>query len=204
MMDKGIHDEATSHIDNISEKPKRTRQMTEEQLEKLKLAREKALQKKRELKEIKDGEKAMKQQELEDRKQKVEAFKSRVQLHRKEDKPQEESESSSSDGEVVEEVVVKKVPKRKTKKIVKKIIEVSSSSRESDSSDDETYRSQVKQKYKMKYKNKYEGTKQPRDILKDTYASPNALLREQASNVILNNVSKELRKIALESVFPSY
>jgi hypothetical protein len=199
MMDKGIHDEATSHIDNISEKPKRTRQMTEEQLEKLKLAREKALQKKRELKEIKDGEKAMKQQELEERKQKVEAFKSRVQLHRK-----EESESSSSDGEVVEEVVVKKVPKRKTKKIVKKIIEVSSSSSESDSSDAETYRSQVKQKYKMKYKNKYEGTKQPRDILKDAYASPNSLLREQASDVIRSNVSKELRKIALESVFPSY
>jgi hypothetical protein len=40
-------------------KAKPKRQMTPEQLEKLKLAREKALQKKREIKEIKDGEKAI-------------------------------------------------------------------------------------------------------------------------------------------------
>jgi L-lactate utilization protein LutB len=53
-------------------KPKR--QMTPEQLEKLKLAREKALQKKREIKEIKDGEKAIKQKELEDRKKRVKEF----------------------------------------------------------------------------------------------------------------------------------
>jgi hypothetical protein len=184
-----------SHSDAPKEtKPKRV--LTEEQLEKLAKARQKALEKKRERKALKDAEKEMKQQKIEERKQKVETFKNRV---RKEDKPKaEETESSSSDEEVVEKVIVKKVPKRKTKKIVKKIIEVSSSSSESDSSDDETYRRQIKQKYKMKYQHKYEGTKQPRDILKDAYASPNALLREQASDVIRSNVSKELRKIALE------
>jgi polyhydroxyalkanoate synthesis regulator phasin len=150
------------------EKPKRTRQMTEEQLEKLKLAREKALQKKRELKEIKDGEKAMKQQDFEERKKKVEEFKSRVLSLQDEGNkksvskgqgggvlpttvceplrdPYVESGSESED-EVVEEVIVKKkaTPRKAKKKIARKIIEVSSSSSESDSSDDEVdYRRQL-------------------------------------------------------------
>jgi hypothetical protein len=43
--------------------PKPKRQLSPEQLEKLKCAREKALEKKRELRELKDAEKEMKQKQ---------------------------------------------------------------------------------------------------------------------------------------------
>lgn len=182
-------------MDTTTEKPKR--QMTEEQLEKLKQAREKALEKKREIRALIDAEKEMKQLNLEQRKKKVEDFyKSLETTSTKQDtkkKPEPESEfdsESSSDDEVVEQVIVKKRPKTK-KKVVRKIIEVSSSSdSDSDSSDDEDYHQRIKNKYKTKYKNKYAPA--PRDVVK-----------EQASDVIRSNVSKELRKIAFASVFPS-
>jgi hypothetical protein len=189
-------------------KPKR--QMTPEQLEKLKLAREKALQKKREIKGIKDGEKAMKQQEFEDRKKRVEEFAklSSPKSEFKKSKPpaqvaQTDESSSESDEEIEHQIIVKKAPKKSKKNIFKKVIKVSSSSSDSESDDDaplgwrrshaEDYRERLKTKYKNKYKNKYASAPPSRDVL-----------REQASDVIRNNVSKELRKIALSSVFPEY
>jgi hypothetical protein len=181
-------------------------------LEKLKLAREKALQKKREIKELKDGEKAIKQKELEDRKKRVEEFTKLTRQEadftkaefKKSMPPEHDESSSESDEEVEHQIVVKKAPKKAKKKIIRKVIEVSSSSSDSDSSDDEDYKEQLKNKYKMKYKSKYKVGSCPHTTKAGGYVPQRDVLKEQASDVIRSNVSKELRKIALESVFPTY
>lgn len=171
---------------------KTKRQLSPEHLEKLKMAREKALQKKQELRQLRDAEKEMKEQKLNERRQRVEAFKKQ-----KEAPPQTEmveaNTPSDSEESLIEELIVKKKPKKKGR-VVRKIVEVSSSSSDS-SSDEEDYRLKLKQKYKNKYKNKYTGgsLQPPRDVVK-----------EHASDVIRNNVSKELRRIAMNSVFPEY
>jgi len=118
-----------------SEKPKQV--LSPERLEKLKLAREKALEKKRELKEITEKEKAIKQKEYETRKESVnkkyeevytkkpEVKKVAKVIEKKKKKKYEtesESESSVSSSSSEEEVVVKRRA-HKTKKHLQTKIE---------------------------------------------------------------------------------
>ena len=94
---------------------------------------------------------------------------------------------------------VKNTKKNKYKKVLRRIVEVSSSSSDESSSDDELQAItgiglHLKRKYKEKYKGRYTPQQQQQQ--------DRAYLKEEAGNVIRANVSKELRRLALNSVFP--
>jgi hypothetical protein len=192
--------------------------MTPEQLEKLAIARQKALDKKKMLREVAEAEKEFKKYEFEEKYKKVQEIKKTLeeakagQTEAAQAEPEAEpdinvDEDSDSEEDVLEEVIVKKTPsktksnkKGKYKKVLRRIVEVSSSSSDDSSSDEEleaikTIGLHLKRKYKDKYKGKY--TKQV-----PTQPQERDLLKEEAGNVIRANVSKELRRLALNSVFP--
>lgn len=177
-----------------SNNPPRKRTMTPETLEKLKLAREKALEKKKQMKELTMKEKELKQKEFEKRienvKQKEERLNAGSHPHTMPKEEKVESNGEDSDTEVEEIIEVKKKPSKK-KKVVKKVIEVSSSS---SSESEEDYRTSVKNKYKQKYKAKY-------GVSKDRQSNP---IKETARDTIIQKANDELRRLAYSSVFPDY
>lgn len=191
-------EEPTKPTEPISIKQKKP--LSEDRLQKLAKAREVALKKRLENAKITKKEKELKklmyQKRLQDVDAKLENFKKEAEIaqHEAHVNPPSEEEEEEED-EIIEvrysnakrsEALVKK-PKNKVKK---RIIEVSSSS--SSESEDETMI--LKRHYKNKYKNKY-GVKpeEKRDVIKET-----------AQEIIKGNVNKELRRLALSSVFPDY
>jgi hypothetical protein len=157
----------------MSDKPKR--QMTPEQLEKLAQAREKAVEKRRQLGEITRKEKAMKELELTERMKKVGLTK-------------QEAEEQSEEEVVNAPTKSKPVPISPRRKVVVD----SSSESDSDDEDEVEVLKAVKQKYKHKYAQKY----------KSKYNT--SALKENANQVIKKQVNDELLKMAMASIFPCY
>ena len=109
-----------------TEKPKR--HMTEEMLEKLKLAREKALEKRRELAAIRKMEREL---QLKEKEEKVEGIKAKhSKMNVTESEPKSEPDSDS-DPEPIQPEVVKQTKRKKKKKAPIVIVEDSSSDEDS-------------------------------------------------------------------------
>jgi hypothetical protein len=184
---------------NVNVKPvKEKKPLSEDRLQKLAKAREIALKKRLENAKITQKEKELKRLSYEIRNKEVDERLQKLKQDGGEPLPTrckvEDKGDSESEEEVIE--IVRKNKSSKKKKIRKRIIEISSSS-SSESEDESTI---IKRHYKAKYKNKYniknekpDREPQPRDVIKET-----------AQDVIKSNVNKELRRLALASVFPDY
>ena len=161
------------------------RELTEEQLKKLALAREKALEAKRKKALIRKADKEKEKKALDDRYNEL--------VSNKHDITQEP---------INEPEIPKTPPPTQTRK-PKKVIQIevdsdetsSDSSSESDSESDTEYDiTPIKQKYKQKYKNKYQ-TKYPKPY------DPLADISTIARHNIKSKVSEELQKMAYASLF---
>lgn len=136
-------------MEDIDEKPKRTRTMTPELLQKLAKAREKALEIKRKKgtinKVVKEEEKKKKYEELDQQYNNI-----------VKGKQEEHKEDTDNAPEKVNKVAKPhEAPQQKSK--IKKILQPASDESSSDSSSDSEYdASPIAQKYKQKYKNKYQ------------------------------------------------
>ena len=138
-------------------KTKAKRQMSEEQLEKLKYAREKAIEKRRELAEIRKMERDLQLKEKENKVKTIKAKHSKMNskaVTKAEPESESESEPESDSSEILEPVFQKKIKKKKKKKKPIVIVEDSDSS-DSDSNDDSNV---VYVKRRSKSKTKYEPT----------------------------------------------
>lgn len=161
------------------EKPKR--QLSPEQLEKLKLAREKALavrqEKAAKMSEIKRLEKEAAQKELND---KLEQVKQKVQPPPPPSPP-------------VATIPKQKRVKKSKAEIIKEVIEEPSSESSSESDDDENVVNPVKHylktKYRQKYKNKYESK------------TMTQLTKGLASHHLKNKVNDEISKMVSHHLF---
>lgn len=176
------------------DKPKR--QMSEEQLEKLAIAREKALAKKNELRQLRDAEKAMKEAQLNERYEKVKEFEATLKKTQSAPKKTETPAAPPSDPEtsetsdVEEEIHIVKKPKRKPVR-KQRIIEVSSSSE-----DEPDYAEQVRLHYKNKYKNKYTNATPAASL-----PTPENIISETAKDRLKKQVQDEVNALAYRDLF---
>ena len=182
-------------------KAKEKKPLSEDRLQKLAKAREIALKKRLENAKVTKKERELKRLSYDIRNKEVDE---KLEKLKEEGiyKPNGEVEISSSakdkgvsesEEEVIEVVRKNKRKSGKNKKIKKRILEISSSS-SSESEDESTI---IKRHYKNKYKNKYGGNNKGKD-------EPRDVIKESAQDIIKSNVNKELRRLALASVFPDY
>ncbi len=170
------------------DKPKRV--MTAEQLEKLKLAREKALavrqQKAAKINEIKTLEKQSREQEINNKltqlKQKVEPV---IDVPLVEaSKPEPKAKATKKKVKDPEKV------KQKLEKLIESDSEDTSDGEDDSSSDDENIVKRfLKDKYKTKYKEKY------------SRKVDHALLKGHSANYIKSRVNEDLIKLAARDLF---
>jgi hypothetical protein len=165
----------------MTEKIDKRRIVSEEQLERLKIAREKANAVRAKKAAIRKAEKEKSKNEIDNKYNELVATTN---------KPIKEPQPIEDD---TEELPSPKV--NKPKKKVKKIIELDSDETSSSSSDDSEYDiTPVKEKYKAKYKNKYASKyNKPYDPLAD--------IATIARHNISNKVNDELKKMAFSSLF---
>ena len=173
------------------------RTMTQEQLEKLKAAREKAnqvrMEKAAKLREIKELEKTKKEQEIE---AKLSSLKGNINQTMP-----ESTNVTSTHSEVVQAPTNKTMLKTKKnsakampkKKLIEQVLEESTDEEDSSDSDNEDEITPVKQylreKYKAKYKQRYEAKHMGR------------LVKESAHNHIRNRLDDEIFRLASAQIF---
>lgn len=168
--------------------PKPKRILTPEQLEKLKVARVKALEVRQKKALITKAEKFQKAKELDAKYRSVAGV---------EDTPKEAVQEVKPPAEEV------KKPKEVKQRKVKKVIEVESDEESSESSSDEEYDfSAVKNKYKEKYKNKYDAKY---GMMKQNpyFSNPQQDAFILAKHNLQSKVNNELKKAAFNSLFGS-
>jgi len=187
------------------------RQLTEEQLEKLKLAREKAMkvrmEKAAKLNEIKRLEKEAAEKEIND---KLERVKSKVtsgepKVPHNPSSMNEERHDSASRTQAQASLTIKgggtggtlvpstKKPKRSKAEIIKSVVEEESEDSESDSDEEESVVNPVKtflkEKYRQKYKQRYESK------------HLNNLVKHSAHNHLRSRIDEEVFRLAQAAMF---
>lgn len=181
----------------MSEKPKR--QLSPEQLEKLKVARAKALEVRQKKALINKAEKLEKQKEMHEKYQQIVGNKpDDVAELRKETPPPSDAPRKTTQPEHIEEPHKKETKKKK----VKKILEPASDESSSDSSSDEEYdASPIKHKYKQKYKNKYQAKYATPQQHNPYITSPYQDAYMIAKHSLQSKLHNELQKTAFNSLF---
>jgi hypothetical protein len=166
------------------------RQLTPEQLEKLKLAREKALAvrqaKAEKMKEIKRLEKEAAEQEINT---------TLETLKKASPAPAVEVQESDPEPPVVNKKAVAKAvakkPKRSKEEIVRSVVEEESEDSDSDEEESVVHpvKAFLKEKYKQKYKQKYESK------------HLNNLVKQSAHNHLRSKIDEEVFRLAQQSMF---
>jgi len=157
------------------------RQLTEDQLKKLAVARQKALETKAKQSAVKKAEKEKQKKELDDKYNNLVAT------------PAQQSQETIVETTVDEQSTPSLKPKRTSKKVIEIDSDDTSDSSDSSDSDTEYDITPVRQKYKQKYKNKY--------LTKYKSHDPLADITTIARHNIHNKVSDELKKMAFSSLF---
>ena len=166
----------------MTEKVDKRKILSEEQLERLKLAREKANEVRAKKALVKKAEKDKQKKEMDEKYN---------ELVREATPLAQNSKPPSKEEDVQEEAPITK-PKRKTTKVIE--IDSDETSSDSSSDDSEYDITPVKERYKEKYKHKYANKyNKPYDPLAD--------ITTIAKHNLSNKVSEELRKMAFQSLF---
>lgn len=168
----------------ISDKPKKV--MSPEMLEKLALARERALQVRQEkaskLNEIKTLEKQNKQKQIDD---KLNELKNKVEV----DHDPIMMPSTSVEPLIKKKKVKANNVKQKLEKLLDEESSDDSSDGDNDSDDDDLVKDYLKKKYKNKYQQKY------------SRKVDHMLMKGHTANYLKNRVSEDMIKIAQENLF---
>lgn len=177
--------------------PKPKRVYTQEHLDKLKLAREKANAVRAKQALVKKAEKQKKNEQLEAKFNALVASKQKDDT--KEEAKEEAKEQPTNEAKNVEQQEVKNEKVKKPK--VKKVVEIDSEDGSSESSSDEEYDfSAVKNKYKEKYKHKY-GAKYNMMKQNPYLTTPHQDAFILAKNNLQSKINSELKKAAFSSLF---
>lgn len=198
-----------------TEPQKKKRTMTPEMLEKLAQARQKAMDKKKMLKELHDKEKAIRQAELDARVQRVQDFEQGQAPPPKQEQPVTTPPPPKDVDVDVQPVVevIKTAPKKKAaskpkvQKVVKRVVQIDSDDSSSESDGEIDFKTLMKLKYKTKYQNKYQVkpvVSAPEHVAEKPVAEPKAsrdLPKEAAADVIKAKVDQEIRRVAYANLF---
>lgn len=172
----------------MSDKPKRV--LSEEQLEKLKLAREKAMMvrkaKAEKMNQIKKLEKEAQEKELND---KLEEVKKKVSTPSYTQDQDEDNNNKIKKGSNI----VSPSRRKSKAQIIKNVVEEESEDSQSDSDEEESVVNPVKtflkEKYKQKYKQKYESK------------HLNNLVKHSAQNHLRSRIDEEVFRLAQQAMF---
>lgn len=178
--------------------PKPKRIYTQEQLDKLAIARAKANEVRSKRAMVKKAEKKEKNEQLEAKFNSLVASKKE---DTKKDTKEDTVEQPKNDTGNVEQQEVKNEKVKKPK--VKKVVEIDSEDGTSESSSDEEYDfSAVKNKYKEKYKHKY-GAKYNMMKQNPYFTTPYQDAFTLAKHNLQSKINNEMKKVAFSSLFGS-